>query len=210
MAKKLPVENLHFVAWEERVAAGEIHGQVGRMAYSEDGRGVVCHLCGREYVQLTRTHVQKHGLGSADAYRELLGLNRNQPLSSPARSQACSEHSKRTGTVRHILAHRKPFVPGTDPRRSVPRRRQWGVQVRDRRTRKRTEGQLPPSTSGLEPNQRRVNRSSGRINVNGTSYYFGKGAEGPVTITEVTGEKITVRGRLRDGTTRVKIIPRKR
>lgn len=58
----------------------EIHGKMGEVAYSADGR-IQCHICG-EHFKKPMTHVvQKHGM-TAYEYKKTFGLNTTHGLAS--------------------------------------------------------------------------------------------------------------------------------
>lgn len=59
---------------------------LGRLEFVDDGRRVLCHLCGRPLRLLSTTHLRQHGW-TPQEYREAFGLNRSTPLCAPAVSE---------------------------------------------------------------------------------------------------------------------------
>ena len=63
----------------------EYFAPLGLLEFADDGRRVVCHLCGGSLRLLSASHLRRHGWTPAD-YREAFGLNRGTPLCAPAES----------------------------------------------------------------------------------------------------------------------------
>ncbi|HET7665443.1 MAG TPA: MucR family transcriptional regulator [Mycobacterium sp.] len=63
----------------------EYFASLGRLEFVDDGRRVVCHLCGTPLRLLSTSHLRRHGW-SASEYREAFGLNRGTPLCAPEES----------------------------------------------------------------------------------------------------------------------------
>lgn len=183
----------NFVAWEERVRAGQIYGRAGEIEYSEDGEEIQCHLCGQFFRQLSRTHIQAHGIGSADDYRALLGLNKNQGLLALRYSEEKSEYSISHGIVPPPGA---PFFKGKDERREGEHRLQKGVKTSRRAEMRRVEGRPSLGIVTKDPETRSLHQ--GRFSLFGSDYYFSKNGE-TVTIISVTDDSIVVEGKLKDG-----------
>ena len=60
-----------------------LHGTYGRLEYDEETDALLCRVCGGGYRNLAQHARLAHGL-SADAYRELAGLNRQTRLITPS------------------------------------------------------------------------------------------------------------------------------
>jgi hypothetical protein len=207
--KRNPVKDLHHVRWEELVEEGKIFGERGRMSFTPDGEKVICHLCGNEYVVLSGRHLNAHGLEDGDEYRELLGLNRNQPLAAPRYSERRRKTAIGLNTAKHFIGKGEPFREEVDERREKRKRLQCLLERKDRHIERREKGELWPGRTGLGPQHRALNHV-GRFKVNGKSYFFSKRSEGPVEVIRVTDDEIVVKGTLRDGTKLVKRYSRKR
>lgn len=63
----------------------EYFAPLGQLEVVEDGRRVLCHLCGEPLRLLSTTHLRRHGWSPAE-YREAFGLNRGTPLCAPDES----------------------------------------------------------------------------------------------------------------------------
>ena len=187
-----PTGSLHFVAWEERVSNGEIFGNVGTITVSEDQEEIQCGLCGGWFKVLNGAHLQTHGLEDGDAYKSLLGLNRNQALCSPKFSALQREIAIENENERNIRETRVPFVQGFDPRRTDTRRRQFGEDRRRLFEEKRTRGELPSGRTSDRPEIRRLSEG-GQFSLYGNNYYFGRTANGNVKIT-ISGDEVTAEG----------------
>lgn len=207
--KRNPVRDLHYVEWEERVKEGKIFGERGRMNFTPDGEKVVCHLCGNEYVVLSGRHLNAHGLEDGNEYRELVGLNANQPLAAPNYSERRRRMAIELGTADHFIGKGEPFREGRDKRREKPKRLQCLLERKDRHEKRRDENELWPGRTGLGSQFRALNHV-GRFTVNAETYFFSKRAEGPVEVAEVTDDEIVVKGTLRDGTELVRSYDRKK
>jgi len=81
-------------------------GQLGRLACDPSEDRILCHFCGGWYRQLAQHARLTHGL-TADAYREMAGLNRTTPLVSPG----IQAHMREVGAP--ILAQAR--ADGTTP-----------------------------------------------------------------------------------------------
>ncbi|MFC1790182.1 MucR family transcriptional regulator [Patescibacteria group bacterium] len=208
-SRKYPVVERHYVEWEEKVRRGEIFGEVGIVTVTEDGSGIQCHLCGNVYQVLSGRHLNAHGLEDGSAYRELLGLNRNQPLAAPNYRSRRREAALEIDSAQYFLDKREPFRPGVDPRRQVAKRPQTLLQRQDRDRIRRQTGEVWSGRTGEGPQFRKINKG-GRFWLNQESYFFSKRAAGPVEIIEVTEDKIVVRGVIRGGKVATKEYPRKR
>lgn len=76
------------------------YARLARLAVSEDGRRVRCHLCGNWFQFLGGFHlVSRHGV-SAEEYREMFGLNRTQGLASPRHQQRMRKSSLKVFATR--------------------------------------------------------------------------------------------------------------
>lgn len=193
------VENLNYVEWEERVRDNEFFGKLGKITYSEDGTEIQCHLCGQFFKWVAPIHVKKHGL-DLDGYKELLGLNRRQPLLSPESRLLRRQRARERDSVAAIKGLESPFYPD-DPRTRAwrPPRLQRTIGSRDVLNRKRERGELSKGRETKEKNIRRVDKHTGTFSVWSVNYFFAKGAE-KVTI-EAIGNEIRATGRLKDGST---------
>ena len=191
LGRKPKVDKLHYVEWEGRVRNGEIFGQPGRVEFGDDGKTIRCHLCGGWFTQLNNTHLQAHGLGSAEEYRELLGLNSNQSLASPEYGDKRSEIAITHDTVIHMIDKRKGFTSGPDPKRKGGRRLQTGLEIKDRFEDNRRKVILRSHHSGGNPRIRHP--GGGNFSVYKQSYYFSKDAK-EVEILSINDKEIVVRG----------------
>ena len=209
LRKRRKVPTAHFVDWEERVESGEVFGSKGKINFTPDGEKIICHLCGGEFDTLSGTHLNAHGLEDGDAYRELLGLNRNQPLAAPRYSERKRDTALRINSAKYFFDTGHRFQQGYDQRRTKPKRPQFVIEHRQISDNKREKGEIPPSRSGLPPNFRALNYA-GRFNLYGKSYFFSKKATGPVEILNITDKEITIRGTLKDGSIRERSYKRRR
>lgn len=60
-----------------------LHAPEGQLASCDGDRHVVCHACGQALAHISAQHAASHQMTLA-RYRERFGLNRKQPLTSPA------------------------------------------------------------------------------------------------------------------------------
>jgi hypothetical protein len=72
------------------------YAPLGELIVTDDGDGVVCHLCGRTLRLLATEHLRRHGW-TPQLYRQAFGLNRSQPLCAPT----VSERRRELGAVRY-------------------------------------------------------------------------------------------------------------
>lgn len=91
-----------------------LHAEVGELRSCDGDERVVCHVCGDALAHLSSAHLSGHGLTLA-GYRERFGLNRKQPLMSPA----MQEQRRREGHRRLQLdSVRVGLAQGQDMARS--------------------------------------------------------------------------------------------
>jgi hypothetical protein len=87
--------------------------QLGKLEFVEDGRRVVCHLCGKSFRLLSASHLRRHGWTSSD-YRFAFGLNRGTPLcaadESARRREIGLERYRNNRRVRDGLARGQEMV----------------------------------------------------------------------------------------------------
>lgn len=191
LGRRRNVERLHYVEWEELVRKGGIFGEPGRVEFGDDGKTIRCHLCGGYYIQLNNEHIQAHGLGSADDYRQLLGLNSNQSLASPEYGAKRREIATTRNTAQHISGKGHRFTSEPDPMREGKRRLQWTLEIRDRYEDLRRKGILTSHRSGDDPRIKHLGR--GYFTVYKESYYFSRKAK-EVEIVSINDEEIVVKG----------------
>lgn len=86
---------------------------LGRLEFVDDGRRVVCHLCGKWLRLLSASHLRRHGWTPAE-YREAVGLNLGTPLCAPdeslRRREIGIERYRHHRGVRDGLAHGQQLV----------------------------------------------------------------------------------------------------
>lgn len=92
-----------FQDWVYLVKSGQLPGVYGQVQYSEDGESIICPLCGQEFKMLHHRHLKSHGLTCADDLREIMGLNRTQPLSSLAHKQRIRDHAFNNNSAARII-----------------------------------------------------------------------------------------------------------
>lgn len=99
--------------------AGEVHKDV-------EGK-IICHICGRSYNKLGAHIIQKHKI-TADKYREMFELNRNQSLTS----EPLREVYRKNKNIEKIHIHRITFKKGhtnsKKPRRLQARKNRIGMK----------------------------------------------------------------------------------
>jgi hypothetical protein len=91
-----------------------LHAPPGGLVQDPETGELCCHFCGRWFRALG-SHVRAHGLAAAE-YRELVGLGKRRPLTSPSVSSAISTRQKRRYTLSPEL--RNSFTIGQKLARS--------------------------------------------------------------------------------------------
>ena len=93
----------------------EYFAPLGQLDFVDDGRRVVCHLCGVALRLLSTSHLRGHGWTAAD-YREVFGLNRGTPLC--ARDESERRRAIGEERYRHNRRVRDGFAMGQELVRS--------------------------------------------------------------------------------------------
>jgi hypothetical protein len=128
-----------------------LYAPIGRLLVSDDGRQVLCHLCGMWFRQLTAGHLRTHGL-DAKTYREQMGLRRSNPLMAP-------ELSRRRAEVMRTAMRRDPRLREAHQLVDAvgfPRRR---VATEEERIARRAAGQAEGARRRAAAEQRREARA---------------------------------------------------
>lgn len=115
-----------------------------RRAVGQDG--IRCLVCGRQFRQLTNTHLRFHGV-TATEYKRRFGYNRNRPLMCLALRQLYAERAIRTGLASRI--RQRPIVTMPELRRrggTRPMSLEERLTRREVRARARRAGAGPPAS----------------------------------------------------------------
>ncbi|GEM_PF-3367069 len=199
-------KNPHIVALEEQVRNGQIYGEIGKLEITPDGERFQCHLCGRYFKMMSSTHLYSHGLENGDAYRDLLGLQHNQPLCSPKFSDSHRKINQDLG-LGDLLPEGNPFKGGYDLRRSGPPSEQEIRGKREVGDNRRADNVIPIST--VEKIAEARSLGGGNFTLYGESYFFSKKAD-HVEIVDLSNNTLTVKGVLKNGSELVKTYKRKK
>jgi hypothetical protein len=186
-----------FLQWEELIKRGDerLVGTPGVLEYTPDQERVVCPMCGRLLRSISGAHLRLHGLETADEFRELWGLNRTQPLSSPDMSERMRNNALANDFESRVKGSRGDFqhkgAQGT----------KYRFQGTSNRKARYAEGRLKGETRkgvATKAVNRRLVGVQGTFSVLNASYYFGTAYAG--RRVEIVADETTVTAVLEGGT----------